>query len=536
MKRKYIYALSALLYLGFTGCENLDTLPEGSTLTSTQKEEVVSLDPKKAEAGVNAIFAQFNRYMPNEKAIGSRHNDFGYPSVMWFTDANGLDMVSEDNGYNWAGNSLDFSDRVKTSREAQIVWNQMYSIIYAANNVINSISMETEDNSSKYYLAQGLAARAYSYFVLAQLYQFNYVDNKNAPCVPLITNLNSNQAALEGMGRASVEEVYTQILTDINDAVKLLKDANAAKVQRTDKRYISLAVAYGIRARVNLTMQNWTAASADANDAINEATAESITPASIADVSKPGFKDVAEKNWMWGIIISETDRVVTSGIVNWISHMGSLNYGYANFSGGMQINKKLYTSIPASDVRKNWWLNDAKTSTILTADQQAWMTKYNYRPYTQVKFAPYGDVVGTSTNANDIPLMRIEEMYLIKAEAEAMSGGSGKTTLEDFVKTYRDPEYVCAVTDAEEVRAEVIRQRRIELWGEGLSWFDLIRTNAGIDRRGGGYPNATMIFNIPAKDPLMLWPIPEAEIQANPKLEDTDNNPSAPTPQPVADL
>ena len=64
MKRKYIYALSALLYLGFTGCENLDTLPEGNTVTSSQKEQVASLDPKKAEAGVNAIFAQFNQYMP----------------------------------------------------------------------------------------------------------------------------------------------------------------------------------------------------------------------------------------------------------------------------------------------------------------------------------------------------------------------------------------------------------------------------------------------------------------------------------------
>ena len=81
------------------------------------------------------------------------------------------------------------------------------------------------------------------------------------------------------------------------------KAANTAGVQRADKRYISLAVAYGIRARINLTMQNWTAAAADANDAITEATAESIAPASIADVSKPGFKDVVEKNWMWGIII-----------------------------------------------------------------------------------------------------------------------------------------------------------------------------------------------------------------------------------------
>ena len=60
-----------------------------------------------------------------------------------------------------------------------------------------------------------------------------------------------------------------------------------------------------------------------------------------------------------------------------------------------------------------------------------------------MKFGPYNNVVGQSTNANDIPLMRIEEMYLIKAEAEAMGGNpsAGKSTLNDFVKTYRDPEY-----------------------------------------------------------------------------------------------
>ncbi len=539
MKRKYIYALSALLYLGFTGCEDLDALPEGNTLTSSIKDEVLKLDPKKAEAGVNAIFAQFNQYGPNEDALGSvRHNDFGYPSVMFFTDANGLDVVSEDNGYNWAGNNVDFSDRVTTSREGQILWNDMYSIILTTNSVINSIPAETKENSLKYYLAQGLATRAFSYFVLAQLYQFNYADSKSLPCVPLVTNKNWEEVAIDGQTRATVEEVYAQIKTDIDDAIKLLNEAKDAGVVRADKRYISLAVAYGIRARIHLTMGLYPQAATDAQAAIDAAGAEApaIKPASIADVSKPTFKDAAENNWMWAIIISETDRVVTSGIVNWISHMGSLNYGYANFSGGMQINKKLYASIPASDVRKKWWLSEAKTSPILTATQQAWMTKYNYRAYTQVKFAPYGDVVGTSTNANDIPLMRIEEMYLIKAEAEAMNGGAGKATLESFIKTYRDPEYVCAATSPQDIRTEVIHQRRIELWGEGLSWFDIMRTNSGVDRRGGGYPNATMIFNIPAKDPLLLWRIPEAEIQANPKLSDADNNPAAPTPQPVTDL
>lgn len=537
MKRKYIYALSALLYLGFTGCENLDTLPEGNTVTSSQKEQVASLDPKKAEAGVNAIFAQFNQYMPNATALGAeRHNDFGYPSIMIFTDANGIDMVSEDNGYNWVGNNLDYADRDKTSRESQIVWNDLYSMIYAANNVIKAIAMETDDNTSKYYLAQGLTSRAFSYFLLAQLYQFTYADSKSLPCVPLITDKNSNQAALDGMPRATVEEIYKQIKTDIDAAIDLLKAAKTAGVKRADKRYISLSVAYGIRARINLTMRIWPDAAADAQNSITEASAEGITPASIADVTKPSFKSATEKNWMWAILISETDRVVTSGIVNWISHMGSLNYGYANFSGGMQMNKILYNSISDTDVRKKWWLSSDKTSLALSASQQAWMVKYNYRPYTQVKFAPYKDEVGTSTNANDMPLMRIEEMYLIKAEAEAMAGGGGKATLESFVKTYRDAGYTCPVSSAADVQKEVIRHRRIELWGEGLSWYDIMRTNSGLDRRGGAYPNATMIFNIPSKDPILLWAIPEAEIQANPKLSDADNNPTAPTPKPVADL
>lgn len=532
MKKIYIYALAASLSLGFTACEDLDTMPAGNTLTSEQKEEVAKLDPGKAIAGVNAIFAQFNQYMPNATALGAeRHNDFGYPSVMMFTDANGYDMVSDDNGYNWAGNNLDFADRVNTSRESQILWNDMYAMIYAANNVITAIDRETEENTSKYYLAQGLSVRAFSYFVLAQLYQFNYAEHKNDPCVPIVTDLNSNEVAVNGAPRSTVEEVYTLIKEDLDAAVDLLTDAEENGVTRADRRYISLAVAYGLRARVNLTMQNWPAAAADAAKAIEVSDAQ---PAGLTDVNKPSFMSSTEKNWMWGIIVAETDRVVESGIVNWISHMGSLNYGYANFSGGRQINKKLYNTIPASDIRKNWWLDKDGVSPVLTNEQKAFIDQY-YGPYTQIKFAPYANEVGTSTNANDMPLMRIEEMYLIKAEAEAMAGQDGKSTLENFIKTYRDPEYVCMVSSAADVQEEVFRHRRIELWGEGLNWFDIMRLNKPVDRRGGGFPNATMIFNIPAKSPLLLWRIPEAEIQANPSLEDSDNNPSAPTPDPVAD-
>jgi len=532
MKIKYLIASITSLGLLTVGCNDLDTFPEGSTVTSEQKEEVYTLDPSKAEAGVNAIFAQFNQYMPNQTALGaSRHNDFGYPSIMLFTDANGYDVVSEDNGYNWMGNNLDFSDRSNTSREAQILWNDLYAIIYTANNVIAPIDPETDDPQNQFFLAQGLAARAFSYFNLAQLYQFNYVGNESKPCVPLITNENSNQAALDGAPRATVGEVYELIVNDINAAVDLLESAEEAGIIRKDKRYISLAVAYGLRARINMTMQKWTDAAADASAAIAVSEA---TPASIEDVSGPYFSDVSEGNWMWGIIIAETDDVVSSGIVNWISHMGSLNYGYANFSGGKQINKKLFDSMPASDVRKGWWLDASGNSPYINAEQKAFLDQY-YPSYTQVKFAPYKNEVGTSTNANDIPLMRIEEMYLIKAEAEAMSGGSGLSTLVNFIKQYRDPSYSFSASSPESVQEEVFRHRRIELWGEGLNWFDIMRLNKPVDRRGAGYPNATMVFNIPAGDPILLWRIPEAEIQANPALSDADNNPAAPTPNPVSE-
>ena len=192
-----------------------------------------------------------------------------------------------------------------------------------------------------------------------------------------------------------------------------------------------------------------------------------------------------ENDWMWGIKVEETDRVVTSGICNWPSHMGSLNYGYANYSQGMQINKQLFASIADTDVRKGWWLDEnGESKNLTTAEQKEWVSTY-YKPYTQVKFGPYNNVVGQSTNANDIPLMRIEEMYLIKAEAEAMGGNpsAGKSTLNDFVKTYRDPEYTCSASSASDIQEEVYRQRRIELWGEGLSWYDIMRLNKPVDRR-----------------------------------------------------
>lgn len=538
-KHIYILASASLTACAFTACEDMETEPNGGWVSEEQKTQVYENDPSKSQAAVDGAFMKLSTYMPNESSVGSAHNDFGYPSIMLFTDAEGEDMVSTESGYNWFSHQVRFTDRAISSYIQQMVWQDLYSYVSSANVIISSMDKNSESGSVLFNLAQGYALRAFAYFQMAQLYQFNYVGNEDKPCVPIVTDENADDYAINGGGRSTVKEVYDLIYSDINSAIELLSKADAV---RSGKHLVDLATAYGIRARVNLVTRNWKAAAEDATAAIE---ASDAFPASISDVSVPYFSDINESNWMWGIDIAETDDVVSSGIVNWPSHMVSLTYGYANFSDGFRISRKLWNTIADSDVRKGWWLNDdgeamhmsGETAVDhMTKDMKAGCLAYfgrsageYYPALTQVKFAPYKNEVGTSTNANDIPLMRIEEMYLIKAEGEYMSGGNGLATLNQFVSSYRDPEYNYTGSDVHE---EIWRQRRIELWGEGMSWFDMMRLGVGVDRRNTGF-EADYTFTFTGDDPILLWQLPETEVQANNLLSTTDYNPIVASPKPV---
>lgn len=317
-------------------------------------------------------------------------------------------------------------------------------------------------------------------------------------------------------------------MADLNKAIELL---TATTKERDDKRYVSLDVAYGIRARVYLAMHNYAEALKDAEAALAKTTA---TPYSRADVSKPSFINIEDNSWMWGILITEQDRVSTTGICNFPSHMGSLNYGYASVGGWRRISPKLYNEIPASDVRKGWFLNGEGVSANLPAAAQTYITGKKAPAYTQVKYGVLNDQWGTDNNATDIILMRVEEMYLIKAEAQAMSGNvsGGVSTLNSFVTAYRDPSYQCTATTPEAVQEAVWQQRRLEFWGEGMAYFDIMRLNKGVNRLGCGFPT-TAVFNITAGDPVQIYSIPNKEVQYNPLLE---NNPLVSAPTPIPDV
>lgn len=521
----YIIMASAALMLA--SC--LDTEPLGDAVTAEQKEQTVKDNPARAEAGVTGIMSNFSVYGAVRET--SNHNDIGYPAIMLLLDARGTDVVAKNIGYNWYRNALTYEDIDYTYADTRLIWQTLYNQINSANLVTASISGDPTDPTLQGYLAQALAVRAFDYFQLVQCYQKTYasVDPNTALGVPLVTEANKDEAAANGCARSTLTQCYAQILSDLNRAVTLLETSG---YKRADKRYIDLATARGLRARVELVMQNYAAALEDAEWVIANSGA---TPLSIAEASKPGFDDIEANNWLWGILISETDRVVTTGICNYPSHMGSFGYGYASVGAWRTVNKKLYASINATDARKGWFLDADKKSANLTAAQQAYVVKKKMSAYTQVKFAPYNGVLGTSTNACDVPLMRIEEMYLIKAECQAHSDAAvGAQTLQAFVQTYRDASYTFTAANTADVVDEVLRQRRIEFYGEGITWFDLMRLGKNFDRRGAGYESA-YVYNIPAGDAALVWRIPLNEIQYNAQISEEQNNPVATLPKAVAD-
>lgn len=522
---KYIFLASTSLLLA--SC--LDTEPEGEYVTADQKAEAVEDNPARAEAGVMGITTNFSVY--GNVRGENVHSDFGYPAIMMLLDARGIDEVQNNIGYNWFANSLTYANVDYTYGDNRMIWQTLYNQIYSANAVTATIDAATTDATQQGYLAQALAIRAFDYFTLVQCYQKTYaqVDPTTALGVPVITEANQTAVAEEGCARGTLQATYDQILSDINTAITLLEESG---YRRTDKRYVDLATAHAIRARVYLVMQNYSAALEDAEWVLANSSA---APLSIKEAAQPGFDDIDANNWLWGIKINESDRVVTTGICNYPSHMGSLNYGYASVGAWKMINKKLYAAINATDARKGWFLDDNSQSANLTKAQQEYVDANEIPAYTQVKFAPYEGELGTSTNANDIPLIRIEEIYLIKAECEAhTSPSTAAKTLQTFVKTYRDPRYTVAASTTEALVEEILTQRRIEFYGEGITWFDFIRLNKDFDRRGAGY-EAACVYNIKAGDPCLIWRIPYNEMQYNKLIPESDNNPVGTKPVAVAD-
>ena len=524
------YLAFVILAVVFTSCnEWMEQGPQGATKTTDQKATAAAQNPEAAMADLSAVYAQFIQLYPGLGDLGySRHNDFGYAAICMFMDAQSADFVSPNIGYNWFGFSDWHSIRDNTLQTTDglichLVWNEYYKIIHACNVVIEGIDSENP-GGARGVISQAFAVRAWCYLQMAQIYQFTYGDaTKDLKCVPVVKDRMTAEQS-EAIPRVTVDSVFRFLMADLDYACDSLEGFG-----RSDKGYVNQAVAFGLRARANLVMKNYAKAAEDADKAL---TLSGAKPLSVAQAGVPGFASASADNVLWANIVVENNDIVQTGIINWVSHMSTFyGDGYTGVGATRWIASDLYDQIPATDVRKGWWLNADRESPLLDADgyvdlKEDIVGAPDYYPaYCNVKFGTGdGTVTGLGAAAGDWILMRAEELILIKAEGLARSGGDGASVLTDFVQNYRDPSYNINAHGLS-VEDEIWWQRRVELWGEGFAFADIMRLGKDIDRSAGENWPAAWKVTVPANHGVLLWRIPKSEIEANAGISDEDNNP-----------
>ena len=184
----------------------------------------------------------------------------------------------------------------------------------------------------------------------------------------------------------------------------------------------------------------------------------------------------------------------------------------------------LYDKIPDTDFRKHSWVDPGRMNyyaykTLRDIDSPGDATFY-IANYANLKFRPVGGELSQyrESGAVELPVMRLEEMYFIEAEALARSGdlSGGKALLNTLVRT-RNPQYDCASASTLEAYVEeLFTQKRIEFWGEGIAFFDFKRLEAGSLKgySGTNVPEGYR-YNVTGAAPWWNWVIPRNEVNNN---------------------
>jgi hypothetical protein len=418
-------------------------------------------------------------------------------------------------------------------------------LIFAANTVIDLVpDIEAAPAPDRWSVGIAYTYRAMAYLDLARLYiQGRYTDTPEGVTVPLV---------IEGMPlevtrnnpRAAASDVYKQILADLEKAATCFAD-----YKRTETIIPDASVVDGLFARTYLEMGNW--AEAKAHAAAARAGYSPLTEAQWRDRTNGFNTPDSNDSWMWCFTMTNNDDVVQTGIICWVGHMVNENtWGYTAAGNWTMIDAHLYSQIPDTDFRKNSWgdprgqipfdsnlFSDA--TNVLVAPTNPLYPGDRRWHHVSMKFRPGNGelqnyVIGNSVS---VPLMRMEEMMLIEAEAAGrLNMAEGVELLNAFGKL-RDPEYASKATNAQEFIDEVWMQRRIELWGEGFAPFDLKRLNKPVIRGYVGSNHAKNArYNTTEMPDWLNFVIVRTEVLYNDAIDNqTGNNPSPATPTPIPD-
>jgi starch-binding outer membrane protein, SusD/RagB family len=363
------------------------------------------------------------------------------------------------------------------------LWGTAYATIARANNVINALAdfddplVAQEDLD--HLQAECLFLRGLAYFDLVREYAQPYTYQKESLGVPIVLVTEEGYPA-----RNTVAEVYAQVVSDLTDAERLI----GSYVREGSKDPLGVASKGAVQAllsRVYLYMGDWQKAADYATTIINSGNYTMYTAADYTTWDNGG---------VWGLEAGRGEMVFevygaegNSAHGNWdvISYILSPD-GY----GDVGASKDLTSLYEEGDVRRNLF------TTAADYGDAEWSLKYPGK--------------GGNLREDNIPVLRLSEMYLIRAES-IINGAtiSGASPLSDYnmIRTHRG---LAAATNVS--LSDIYDERRRELCFEGQAVFDLARTQRDLVRVDyDGSVNQDVAF----PDYKWAMPIPQSEVDAN---------------------
>ena len=494
------------------------------------------------------MFSQSQTVLPGGTNVAStiRANEH-YWVPMGDNLAGGLIHSANANNLGWRTEAQWASHTLPTSSTVTIMWYHRYNIISNANSIINRVAEGDLPMTPglRSIVGQAYAYRAYAYLSLVQHYARGYqIGNPSTdPGVPILLE---TAAPFESGPRASVQQVYDQVFADLEQAIANFQEGS----DRAAKSDLNINVAYGLQARAALATGNYDLA------------------VSAAQNARQGFPIMGEADWKSGFNTVNLPEVIWGSIVIGTETTFFRSYFYlaSNTFNGSQVrnnpkiaDRRLIDATPDTDYRKDMFLINAPNSNLSAANQEGgfanqtnpiyeteaqfdaaiaelastwgWTSRHNTHPYMHVKLrqqTPGG------IEPDDIIYMRTSEMILIEAEAELMRGNldAAEAALAPLA-TERDEEWDADDYDDNDEFFEHIKfQRGLELWGEGFLFQDKIRWDDPIDHaaNGGSGASATLYQDgfqqdRPSVNPDWVFKIPQREIDSNPNLTASDQNP-----------
>ena len=541
-----------------------ETFPKGSTVTKDQLEG--------SEQSLTYMLSGIPAAMMNSGASGyyssyGIHCDYGIAAIQLATESMLEDIaVLGEMNYFWFGSWMQNSSQGSDYIWCAYFWDLYYKWIKLANEII-SIVGEVDENTSedaRRVLGQAYAYRAMFYIDLARLYEpktnkyTTITSEMMGLTVPIITE-NTTEEMAKNNPRARREEMYQFIFSDLQKAEEYLADA--AESYTTP----GLTAVYGLYARAYLELgatyaeypnqvpapevydmdsaRAYAEAARYARLAINRGLHSPLTQSQWEDPSN-GFNNGGSNNsWIWGLTVSSENL---SNLVASVAHRScEAIYGYAVWTQ-LGVNQALYSQISDEDFRKHSWIDPDKMGYYnyklagSAEDQAGFMygSMYNYPAvgYQSIKFRPAdGNVMDyTVGNCADCCLMRIEEMYFIEMEAKLATEGltSAQNHLNDFMQAYRYEGYDCYLKtlSKEAFIKEMMLQKRIEFWGEGILIYDYKRLDQGITRgyEGTNIPSIAR-YNSDGRSPQWNIVVTRGEYQSNKGIRHPEHNNPDPT-------